>query len=285
MFVSSELRRMQPLRITLVQTELIWEDPEANRKMLERKIQSINQPSHIILLPEMFTSGFSMRPEVIAEKMDGPTFKWMKTLASEKKTIIAGSTAIAEPSQDHSSSPLRYYNRLIWMLPNGHYGTYDKRHLFAFAGEDQHYHSGNRRLIASVNGWKLNLQICYDLRFPVWARQSTSSHERKDGDPEYDVLVYLANWPERRIQAWRSLLIARAIENQTYVIGVNRVGNDGNGISHSGNSMVIDPMGEVLYEKIKEEDIFTTELSYDHLQDIRTRLPFLKDGDDFSLLA
>ena len=276
---------MQPLRITLVQTELIWEDPEANRAMLERKIQSINQPSHIILLPEMFTSGFSMRPEVIAEKMDGPTFKWMKTLASEKKTIIAGSTAIAEPSQDHSSSPLRYYNRLIWMLPNGHYGTYDKRHLFAFAGEDQHYHSGNRRLIASVNGWKLNLQICYDLRFPVWARQSTSSDERMDGRPEYDVLVYLANWPERRIQAWRSLLIARAIENQTYVIGVNRVGNDGNGISHSGNSMVIDPMGEVLYEKIKEEDIFTTELSYDHLQDIRTRLPFLKDGDDFSLLA
>ena len=272
---------MHPLRITLIQSELVWEDPEANRKMLERKIRSVNQPGHIILLPEMFTSGFSMRPELVAEAMDGPTFQWMKTLAAEKRIVLCGSTAIQEYAQDF---PL-YYNRLIWMLPNGHYGTYDKRHLFAFAGEDKHYHSGNRRLIASVNGWKLNLQICYDLRFPVWARQSTSLHDRKEGCAEYDVLVYLANWPERRIQAWRSLLIARAIENQTYVIGVNRVGNDGNGIYHSGNSMVIDPLGEVLYEKLHEEDIFTTELSYDHLQDVRARLPFLKDGDDFSLLT
>jgi predicted amidohydrolase len=276
---------MQSLRITIIQTDLHWENPDANRKMLEQKIRSLNQPGHIVLLPEMFTSGFSMRPELVAEEIDGPTYQWMKALASEKRLVLCGSLAVKENSESDSTRPLRYFNRLIWMLPNGHYGTYDKRHLFAYAGEDKHYTSGNRRLIASVNGWRINLQICYDLRFPVWARQSISPEDRQAGKTEYDVLVYLANWPERRIQAWRSLLIARAIENQTYVIGVNRVGDDGNGIYHSGNSMVIDPFGEVLYEKEKEEDEFTTELSYEHLLDVRSRLPFLKDGDDFSLFV
>ena len=224
-----------------------------------------------------------MQPELVAEEADGTTFQWMKKLAAEKRLVLCGSMAVKENVESDSSIPPRYFNRLIWMLPNGHYGTYDKRHLFAYAGEDDHYTPGDRRLIASVNGWRINLQICYDLRFPVWARQSISPEDRQMGKTEYDVLVYLANWPERRIQAWRSLLIARAIENQTYVIGVNRVGNDGNGIYHSGNSMVIDPLGEVIYEKQNEEDIFTTELSYEQLQDIRTRLPFLKDGDEFSL--
>jgi predicted amidohydrolase len=164
------------------------------------------------------------------------------------------------------------------MLPNGQYGIYDKRHRFAYAGEDNHFSAGTKRLIASVNGWKINLQVCYDLRFPVWARQSS------DEDPEYDVLIYVANWPERRIHAWKTLLTARAIENQCYVIGVNRTGDDGNNIHYNGNSMVIDAMGEVLYEKINEEDIHTITLSKEKLQDIRTKLPFLKDADDFSIL-
>lgn len=276
---------MPPLRITLIQTDLHWENPDANRKMLEQKIRNLNQQCHVVLLPEMFTSGFSMRPELIAEEAEGDTFQWMKKLAAEKRMVLCGSMAVKENAESGSSIPPRYFNRLVWMLPNGHYGLYDKRHLFAFAGEDDHYTPGDRRLIASVNGWRINLQICYDLRFPVWARQSTTHEERMKGQTEYDVLVYLANWPERRIQAWRSLLIARAIENQSYVIGVNRVGNDGNGIYHSGNSMVIDPLGEVVYEKANEEDIYTFELSYEHLQDVRTRLPFLKDGDNFSLFV
>jgi len=276
---------MQPLRITLIQTDLHWENPEANRKMLEQKIRNLDKQGQVVLLPEMFTSGFSMRPELVAEEAEGPTFQWMKKLAAEKKMVLCGSMAIKENVESDSSIPPRYFNRLVWMLPNGHYGTYNKRHLFAYAGEDDHYTPGDRRLIASVNGWRINLQICYDLRFPVWARQSTTHEEQQKGQAEYDVLVYLANWPERRIQAWRSLLIARAIENQSYVIGVNRVGNDGNSIYHSGNSMVVDPLGEIVYEKANEEDITTVELSYEQLQEVRTRLPFLKDGDNFSLFV
>lgn len=170
----------------------------------------------------------------------------------------------------------RYFNRLIWMLPNGKYGYYDKRHLFAYGDEHNHYTGGGKRFIASVNGWKLNLQVCYDLRFPVWARQQFSNNSF-----EYDVLIYVANWPERRSLAWKSLLQARAIENQCYVIGVNRVGNDGNNIYHAGDSMVIDPQGEILYHKKDEEDIFTITFTKDHLEEIRNRFPFWKDADRF----
>jgi predicted amidohydrolase len=171
----------------------------------------------------------------------------------------------------------QFYNRLIWMLPTGEFGTYDKRHLFAYANEDQFYQRGERRFIASVMGWKVNLLVCYDLRFPVWSRQSPAIKPTA----EYDVMVYVANWPEKRNHAWKILLQARAIENQCYVIGVNRVGHDGNGIYHSGDSMVVDPLGEVLYTKAHEEDIFTIALDRQHLEDIRARLPFLKDADDF----
>jgi omega-amidase len=170
------------------------------------------------------------------------------------------------------------------MLPNGQCGMYDKRHLFAYADEDKHYTAGTKRLIASVNGWKINLQVCYDLRFPVWARQAPSHLERTGGGLEFDVLIYVANWPERRIHAWKTLLTARAIENQCYVIGVNRTGTDANNIYHSGNSMIIDAMGDVLYEKEHTEDIYTITLSKEKLEDIRTKLPFLKDGDSFSIL-
>lgn len=280
---------MSHLSFTLIQTNLSWEDKAANLQMLEEKINSIQHPTQIIVLPEMFNTGFSMKPEELAEDMHGETLQWMKRIAAEKRVIITGSLMIKEPG---TSVPLEnnqagevetrttnYYNRLIWMLPNGQYGVYDKRHLFAFAGEDEHYTSGSKRLVASVNGWKINLQVCYDLRFPVWARQQSAT-----GDAEFDVLIYVANWPERRVHAWKTLLTARAIENQCYVIGVNRTGNDGNNIYHSGNSMVIDAMGEVLYEKEHEEDVFSITLSKEKLEEIRHKLPFLKDADDFTIL-
>lgn len=275
-----ELYFMSHLTFTIIQTNLHWEDKAANLQMLEQKINSIQHPAQIIVLPEMFNTGFSMKPETLAEDMNGPTVEWMKRIAAEKKVILTGSAIIKEKDSTplESSEGDLYYNRLIWMLPNGQYGVYDKRHRFAYGGEDDHFSAGTKRLIASVNGWKINLQVCYDLRFPVWARQGPEE------EPEYDVLIYVANWPERRIHAWKTLLTARAIENQCYVIGVNRTGDDGNQIHYSGNSMVIDALGEVLYEKTNEEDIHTITLSKEKLQDIRTKLPFLKDADDFSIL-
>jgi predicted amidohydrolase len=170
------------------------------------------------------------------------------------------------------------------MLPNGQYGIYDKRHRFGYAGEDEHYTAGSKRLIASVKGWKIHLLICYDLRFPVWARNTPVSEDNGQR-PEYDVLIYVANWPDRRSIAWRTLLQARAIENQCYVIGVNRVGDDPNNIHYIGESMVIDPMGEILYCKKEEEDVFTITLDKGHLQTVREKLPFWKDADQFTIDA
>lgn len=250
--------------------------------MFAEKILSIKEKTHVVVLPEMFSTGFSMRPQALAETMDGNAMQWMKKIAAEKKIILTGSLIIEEERN--------YFNRLIWMLPNGQYGHYDKRHRFAFAGEDKHYSAGSKRLIASVNGWKVNLQVCYDLRFPVWARQNAAqaSHgSQQDGAPEkleYDLLVYVANWPERRNHAWKTLLQARAIENQCYVIGVNRVGNDGNNIYHSGDSMIIDPLGETLYHNAHEQQVHTQELSMEKLEEVRHKFPFWRDADDFQIL-
>ena len=264
---------MADLVITIIQTQLHWENKEANLNMLGDKIAGIGKPSQVIILPEMFSTGFSMKPELLAESMEGETVQWMKRLAQEKRSIITGSVIIKEGDE--------YFNRLIWMLPNGQLGYYDKRHLFGFAKEDQHYSSGSGRLIAKVNGWKVNLMVCYDLRFPVWARQQFND----DKEFEYDILVYVANWPERRNTAWKALLQARAIENQCYVVGVNRVGKDGNEISHSGDSMIIDPLGEILYHRSDDEDVFTQVLSKEKLDEIRSRFPFGKDADQFEILA
>ncbi len=261
---------MSTLLFTIIQTDLHWEDRQANLAILEKKILSIKEKTEIVILPEMFSTGFSMEASRLAETMEGETVNWMKRIAAEKKIILTGSVII-------EGEPKKYFNRLLWVLPNGQYGIYDKRHLFGYADEDKHYQSGDKRLIASVKGWKINLLICYDLRFPVWARQ------RVNEAPEYDVLIYVANWPERRADAWRSLLKARAIENQCYVIGVNRVGKDGNDITYSGESMVIDPLGEILYKKKDEEDIYTISLDEDHLKQIRERFPFWKDADPFHL--
>ncbi len=241
--------------------------------MLEEKINGLYRNTELVVLPEMFSTGFSMKPEVLAETMEGETMAWMKRVSAANRVILTGSLIIEEEK--------KYYNRLIWMMPNGEFGYYDKRHLFGFAGEDKHYQAGNKRLITSVKGWKINVQVCYDLRFPVWARQSVKKD--KENPYEYDVLLYVANWPERRSHAWKTLLCARAIENQCYVIGVNRVGMDGNEIYHSGNSLVIDPLGEVLYHMTDEEDIFTIMLEKEKLEDVRSRFPFLKDADEFRL--
>ncbi|MBO9620446.1 MAG: nitrilase family protein [Niabella sp.] len=277
------------LQISLIQTDLRWEDKAANLALLEQKIESIPH-TQVVVLPEMFSTGFSMQPALLAETMEGPSVEWMKEIAARKKIILTGSLIIRDHKTpllpgEKGSGDEGFYNRLIWMLPNGQYGTYDKRHLFAFAKEDGQYTPGNKRLITSVNGWKLNMQVCYDLRFPVWARQSLQSPGEQDGvrDTEYDVLINVANWPQRRSLAWKTLLQARAIENQCYVVGVNRVGTDGNGIYHGGDSMVIDPLGEILYHKADEEDIVTITLHKTKLDEVRTKFPFWKDADGFGI--
>ena len=275
---------MSSLTITIIQTDLHWEDKKANLQMLSEKIESIQEKTEVVILPEMFTTGFSMKPELLSEKMsaysgtdgDGETIQWMKKMASSKKIILTGSIIIEEGGN--------YFNRLIWMLPNGEYGYYDKRHLFAFANEDKHYTAGNKKLIASVKGWKINLLICYDLRFPVWARQSPLSYgEGDEVQSEYDVAIFVANWPEKRSNAWKTLLQARAIENQCYVIGANRVGDDGNKIHYVGDSMIVDPMGEILYQKTNAEDIFTFTLTKEKLHEVRSKFPFWKDADGFKI--
>ncbi len=258
---------MSTLKITLIQTHLFWEDKGANLALLEQKILNLEEPTEVVILPEMFTTGFSMQPTLHAETMEGPSVQWMRRIAKAQKIILTGSLIIEENGH--------YYNRLIWMLPNGEFGYYDKRHLFAFAGEDQHYTAGNKRLIASVKGWKINLQICYDLRFPTWARQAAPN--------EYDVLVYVANWPEKRSPAWKTLLVARAIENQAFVVGVNRVGLDGKNIAHSGNSMVVGPLGEVLFHSADQESVFQITLQRDELEQVRAQFPFWKDADFFTI--
>ncbi len=260
---------MSSLTLTIIQTDLRWEDKAANLQRLKEKIDAIEERTEIVVLPEMFTTGFSMEPELFAETMEGETVQWMKDIAANNKIIITGSVMIKENDD--------YFNRLIWMLPNGQYGYYDKRHLFAYGEEDKHFTAGNKRLIASVKGWKINLLICYDLRFPVWGRQQSTETET-----EFDMLIYVANWPERRSHAWKTLLCARAIENQCYVAGVNRIGKD-NKNNYSGNSLVIDPMGQVLYHMADEEDVFTITLQKEEVNKVRLQFPFWKDADDFTI--
>jgi predicted amidohydrolase len=263
---------MSLLSITTLQADLVWEDKAANLRLFESKLEQLPKDAEIVVLPEMFTTGFSMNAAALAEDMEGETIDWMRDMAANYRIVLTGSM-IAKVGD-------AYFNRLIWMLPNGQFGYYDKRHLFSLGNEHEHYQPGIKRLIASVKGWKINVQICYDLRFPVWARQQID-RTTEMLQPEYDVLIYVANWPEKRSHAWKTLLCARAIENQCYVVGVNRVGKDGNNVYHSGNSLVIDPLGEVLYHVADEEDMATLQLQKEHLDEVRARLPFWKDGDGF----
>ena len=257
----------EQLHITLIQPDIVWEDKIANLAQYEKTISGITGPKHIVALPEMFSTGFSMAPGRLAEPMDGRSVTWMADIALKHRCILTGSLIIEEDG--------KYYNRMLWVQPDGSIGTYDKRHLFAFAGEDKHYTPGTNRLIAQVNGWRINLQVCYDLRFPVWARNR--------GD-EYDTLLYVANWPEQRSLAWKTLLQARAIENQCYVIGVNRVGKDGKNNNYTGDSSVFGPLGETIWQQSDTPACHTVTLEKEVVQKVRTTLPFLNDADKFMLL-
>lgn len=263
---------MSSLHITLIQSNIYWENKEANLNSWQQKIDALPQGAEVVVLPEMFSTGFSMQTKQLAETMDGPTVEWMRTMAKHKNIVLAGSVIIEENNV--------YYNRLIWMLPNGAYSYYDKHHLFTYSKEDKYFTPGQKRLIVSVKGWKILLLICYDLRFPVWSSQQVQQTATST-QAEFDAIIYVASWPERRNAAWKSLLQARAIENQCYVIGVNRVGEDGNNIYHSGDSMVVDPLGTILYHKENEEDIAAVILDREHIDKIRRCFPFWKDADAF----
>lgn len=255
------------LPITIIQPNIIWEDKAANLKNYTQILEGLKPEKRIVILPEMFTTGFSMNPKPLAEEMDGNSVRWMKEMASKHKIIIAGSLIIEAEGN--------YYNRFVWMQPDGKYWHYDKRHLFAYAGEDKAYSRGQQRTIVSVNGWRICLVVCYDLRFPVWLSNQKA---------EYDVLVVVANWPERRSLAWLSLLQARAIENQCYVVGVNRTGVDANNIEYNGRSCVFDPLGEPLLQLDEHTVTEDINLSKEQLENTRLSLPFLKDADEFILL-
>lgn len=253
------------LNISLIQTDIVWENPKENKRLLEAKINALKGKQHIIVLPEMFSTGFSMAPQQLAEPMEGETVSWMKEMAAKNRCVLTGSLIIEEDGH--------YYNRMIWALPNGEVAFYNKRHLFSYAGEDKHYTPGDKRMIAQVNGWKICIQVCYDLRFPVWARNTD----------DYDILLYVANWPVQRNDIWETLLKARAIENMSFVIGVNRVGTDGNGHQYIGNSSIYSPIGELIQKETEVESIITHSFQYSILEEYRNKFPFLNDRDDFLL--
>ncbi len=262
---------MENLKIACIQSDLIWENPSQNLTAFDKKIEAIAEKVDLILLPEMFNTAFSINPAKCAENINGITFNWMKAKASECKCIIAGSMLISENN--------KYYNRMIWMQPSGNYLFYDKRHLFRMSDEFKIFDGGNQRTIVELKGWKINLNICYDLRFPVWSRNTF-----KNGKYEYDMMIYVANWPASRSHIWQTLLKARAIENQAYVVGVNRVGNDGFGTPHSGDSMIIDPIGNVLKQATAsmEETIIQT-ISADFIKEFRNKFTVGLDWDQFEI--
>ncbi len=266
---------MQDFQITIIQSDLVWENIDKNLELFERKINTINNHSDLIVLPEMFTTGFAVNRTNLAEEVGGIGFLWMKKMAKQKNTAIVGSIAVKENNN--------YYNRLYWVNPDGNFFQYDKRHLFRMAHEDQFFTAGNKRLIVEYKGWKFCPLICYDLRFPVWSRNKWNT-EHKAYKPEYDVQIYVANWPEVRSYPWKQLLVARAIENQCYVAGVNRIGLDGNNISHSGDSAVLNPRGELISNILSnEEKIETVILSSSYIEEFRKVFPVGKDADAFDL--
>jgi predicted amidohydrolase len=282
---------MQDLKITIIQSDLHWENIDANLKMFSDKIASIKEQTHLIVLPEMFSTGFTMNNKAMAETMKGKTVEWMKKISKEKNCVLTGSVIIEEQN--------KYYNRLIWMRADGSFETYDKRHLFRYANEQDHYSAGNKKLIVELNGWKICPLVCYDLRFPVWSRNSHplsispkggDKHAQppspwgKDGMGYYDILLFVANWPERRNHPWKTLLMARAMENQAYVIGVNRIGQDGNNVSYSGDSAALNFKGEIISKtKANEESIETITFPKKELDEWRKIFPAWMDADPFTV--
>lgn len=245
---------------------LVWENPTENRNNFEQKINGINEVIDLIVLPEMFTSGFTMNPKKVAETMQGETVSWLIKLAKAKNCAITGSLVITENEN--------YYNRLLFVFPDGKIEFYDKRHLFTLAGEDKVYTSGKEKLIVTYKGFKICPLICYDLRFPVFTRNVEN----------YDLLIYVANWPKPRMNAWDILLKARAVENMSYVIGVNRIGNDNNHLDYVGHSQAIDFLGNYLVEPQENEGVFIVEIDKEKQDETRSKLAFLNDKDEFELL-
>ncbi|MFO7873406.1 MAG: amidohydrolase [Bacteroidales bacterium] len=237
---------MQNVKVHLIQSPLFWEDTKKNLDMFTEKVRAVNDPVDLILLPEMFTTGFTMEPHHLAEPMDGESMQWMRRMAGEKQAVLAGTMIINEND--------RFFNRLIWMRPDGTYAHYDKKHLFTYAGENKNYTPGTEKLIVELQGWKIMPIICYDMRFPAWCRNSYDP----DSGFAYDCILNVANWPGSRSHAWRILLMARAIENQAYMIGVNRIGTDGNDISYTGDSAVISPKGENLSNIMPDQETSET---------------------------
>ncbi len=264
---------MQNLIVSLIQTDLNWENKEQNILHFTSKIKEISKETDLIVLPEMFTTGFAMEPHKLAESMGGTSMQWMHQMASDKGCVITGSIIIKEND--------KYFNRLIWMRPDGSYEHVDKKHLFTFAGENKHYTPGDKKLIVTLKGWKIMPLICYDLRFPVWSK---NRHTAKHGF-DYDCMINVANWPEKRSHVWRILLMARALENQAYVIGINRIGTDGNNIGYSGDSAVISPKGENLSNMAPfKEQTETVVMSRCELDSFRDNFRAWADWDKFQMV-
>jgi predicted amidohydrolase len=253
------------MKIALIQSDLSWEDVSKNRNNFESKINKIDSEVDLIVLPEMFSTGFTMNAVEVAETMQGETVLWLQSLAKKKNCAITGSIIIKENNQ--------YYNRMLFVFPSGEIQYYDKRHLFTLAGEDQTYTSGTEKVIVDYLGWKICLQVCYDLRFPVFARNVEN----------YDLLLYVANWPKVRTNAWDILLKARAVENLSYVVGVNRIGLDANDFEHIGHSQVVDFLGNSILEPQETEGVFVVELDKNIMLETRKKLDFLSDKDAFTV--
>jgi omega-amidase len=256
---------MQDLKVTLIQTKIFWEDRKKNFEHFGKKIESIKEKTDLIILPEMFSTGFTMNAGSLADKPNGETVEFLKHWSKREKSFICGSVIVKYKG--------KFYNRLILCSPEGKIFKYDKRHLFRIGNEHNVYTSGNQHLIIKIKNWRVAFFICYDLRFPVWCRNKNN----------YDASVFVANWPEIRAYHWNSLLLARAIENQSYVIGVNRIGKDGNGINCTGDSAVINPLGKYLVNAKSKDGIFTAELSHKILTDYRAKFPAYKDADKFEI--
>lgn len=254
------------MKIALIQTSLSWESPMENRSHLAQKITGFMEDVDLIVLPEMFSSGFTMNPKKVAETMQGETVSWLQHLAKAKNCAITGSLVIEENGN--------YYNRLVFVFPNGDIETYDKRHLFTLAGEHQFYTAGVDKLIVNYKGFKICPLVCYDLRFPVFSRNAEN----------YDVLIYVANWPKPRINAWDILLKARAVENMCYTVGVNRIGTDYNNHEYVGHSQVVDFLGEYVLESQKADSVFIVELDKAKIMETRSKLAFLEDKDEFKIV-
>lgn len=252
------------MKTALIQTNIIWENPSENRRILEDKIIALTESIELIILPEMFTSGFTMQPSNVAETMNGETISWLKELAKSKNCAITGSLVITENEN--------FYNRMVFVFPNGEIQHYDKKHLFTLAGEDKIYTSGKEKVILKYNDWKICLQVCYDLRFPVFARNTEN----------YDLLIYVASWPKVRTNAWDILLKARAVENLSYTIGVNRIGTDNNNLEYIGHSQIIDELGNFIIEPTEKEGVFMADLDKNKMLETRNKLNFLNDRDDFN---